>query len=280
MIIDRGHRTWIAATLVLLVLSTALYVWYAQSVPGGPTGGSWQGLAFGIVGSLLMVFAGLLSGRKKVPRLPIGSAQTWLKGHIWLGLLSVPLILFHAGFHVGGMVEQLLLLVFAIVIVSGIFGLALQHYLPRVMKTELPAETMYNQPANVCRRLAETGDELLQSACGLLATDDGEEDSNSQTLQQFYLKTVRSFFVDQGVENHSLYNPSRAEAMFAQVRGMVPPQHQSQLEQIEALCEERRQLATQVNLRAWMHGWLIIHLPLSVTLLVLGIVHAVMSVYY
>ena len=98
MIIDRSHRPWIAFFLVALVFSTGLYVVYARSAPNGPTGGSWQGLWFGVAGTALMVLAGLLSARKKLPQLPIGSAQTWLKAHIWLGLLSVPLILFHAGF--------------------------------------------------------------------------------------------------------------------------------------------------------------------------------------
>src|SRR4051812_31198467 len=123
------------ATLVLLAAATIAYVFYARSAPDGPQGGSVPGLLFGIAGAALMIFAGLLSGRKKLPGWRIGSAQFWLRGHIWLGLLSGPLILFHAGFQWGGLLEQILLVLTGVIIVSGIFGLAMQQLIPRTMAT-------------------------------------------------------------------------------------------------------------------------------------------------
>ena len=44
LIIDRSHRYWIITVSILFVVSTVLYVAYARTTPGGPTGGSWQGL--------------------------------------------------------------------------------------------------------------------------------------------------------------------------------------------------------------------------------------------
>ena len=41
-----------------------------------------------------------------------------------------------------------------------------------------------------------------------------------------------------------------------------------------------RQLFSQMTIHNWLHGWLCIHVPLSITLLVLGILHVIMSVYY
>ena len=49
------------------------------------------------------------------------------------------------------------------------------------------------------------------------------------------------------------------------------------LERLTAICEERRQMADQIRLHHWLHGWLFIHLPLSMALLVLTIVHIVMA---
>ncbi len=102
MRIDRTHRAWLIASLIILGVATAIYVVYAASSPAGPSGGSAIGLTFGIVGSLCMIFAGLLAARKKVPVWRLGRAQTWMRGHLWLGLLSLPLILFHGGFRFGG----------------------------------------------------------------------------------------------------------------------------------------------------------------------------------
>src|SRR2546426_12335413 len=70
--------------------------------PQGRSGGSVVGIAFGIIGSAFMAFAGLLGARKKFPVWRLGPAQTWMRGHLWLGVLSLPLILFHGAVRFGG----------------------------------------------------------------------------------------------------------------------------------------------------------------------------------
>ena len=69
-----------------------------------------------------MLIAGLLGARKKVPVWRLGRMQTWMRAHLWLGFLSFPLILFHANFHTGGKLTTVLVWIFAVVFVSGIFG--------------------------------------------------------------------------------------------------------------------------------------------------------------
>ena len=94
-------------------------------------GGSLVGLAFGVAGTLVIFFECLLSWRKKVPAAPLGRLQTWLRAHIWLGLLSFVLIVFHAGFEWGEGLASVLMWLFVVIGVSGIYGLALQQFLPR-----------------------------------------------------------------------------------------------------------------------------------------------------
>ncbi len=145
MLLDRTHRQWALISIVILAIATLTYVVYAGNSPKGPTGGSWMGLMYGIVGALMMLFAGLLAGRKQRPHWRLGSAQFWLRGHLWLGTLSLPMILFHSGFGLGGRLEQLLWLFFGIVIVSGFFGLAMQHLLPKLITTQISRETFIPQ---------------------------------------------------------------------------------------------------------------------------------------
>ena len=85
VLIDKSHKRWGLVTGVLFLLSGIAYGFYARGSVGGPRGGSVPGLLFGIAGSALMVFAGLIAARKRVPEWRIGSAQFWLRGHIWLG---------------------------------------------------------------------------------------------------------------------------------------------------------------------------------------------------
>lgn len=280
-------------TACAAAVSTALYVVYANAAPRGPQGGSWQGLLFGVAGSALMVFAGLLAARKKVPRARIGTARFWLKAHIWLGLLSVPLILFHAGFRWGGLLEQVLLVVFALVILSGLAGVAFQQYLPRHLKETAPREAMFEQIPHVCAMLRTTADDHVVSACGSLFSPrdagslaDAEiaatqaAESQLEVLRQFYVTTVRPFLSPESAGESRLMNPSRAEAIFSQVRDSLPLSGCGVLQQLASICDERRELARQAQLHNWLHLWLFVHVPLSMSLLVLGVVHAIMSVYY
>ena len=168
MLIDKSHRTWAAATFGLLALSSIAYGLYVYSAPKGATGGSIPGMIFGILSAALMVYAGLLWWRKKYPTWRIGRASTWLKGHIWLGSLSVPLALFHAGFRWGGPLTILLWITLALIVFSGIVGLILQHVVPRLMTERCPLETIYEQIPQVSAPLLLEADASVAAIVGPL----------------------------------------------------------------------------------------------------------------
>lgn len=80
---------------------------------------------YGILGAVLLVLIGLLSALRHVPTWWwLGPRKVWLKGHIWLSLPAVVLVLCHTGFRWGGMLERLLWIVFALTVATGVFGLA------------------------------------------------------------------------------------------------------------------------------------------------------------
>ena len=185
MLLDRTHRSWAFLSAVIFAVATASYVIYAEMSPRGPTGGSLMGLVYGVVGSAFMIFAGLLAGRKQVPFWRLGSAQFWLRGHLWLGTLSVPLILFHAGFGLGGVVEQLLWAFFAIVVLSGFFGLAMQHLLPRLMTAQVPRETFGAQVPYLRKRNRLLSDRLVSVTCGRLPVKSDPLQSQLERLAKF-----------------------------------------------------------------------------------------------
>jgi len=49
---------------------------------------------------------------------------------------------------------------------------------------------------------------------------------------------------------------------------------------LEEICDEARQLERQERLHHWLHGWLLVHIPLSLALILLSAVHAVMALRY
>ena len=126
-----------------------------------------------MIGFAFMIFAALLGARKRVPTWRVGRAQAWMRGHLWLGVLALPLILFHGGFHFGGTLTQVLMWLLIITVGSGVFGAVLQHYLPRVMTADVPLETIYDEIGHVRVQLLEEADRAVESVCGSMGLRKG-----------------------------------------------------------------------------------------------------------
>lgn len=168
MLIDRTHKPWFVASVLVLAGAAAAYWGVAKRSLHGPSGGSVLGLVFGIVGSLMMIFAVLLAVRKRLPTWRVGSAQFWLRGHLWLGMLGFVLILFHSGFGWGGLLENLLWISFGLVVVTGIAGVILQQVIPRLLTTRVPLETMVAQIPFLSRTMQFRADQLVAKQAGVL----------------------------------------------------------------------------------------------------------------
>jgi hypothetical protein len=306
VLIDHTHRKWFIGSVAGLAVATAVYVPYSLHSPQGARGGSALGLTYGIAGFLLMLFAGLLGLRKKFPVWRVGRAQFWMRGHLWLGLLSFPLILFHGGFHFGGSLTRMLMWLFVFVWVSGILGAALQHFMPRFQTAQLPMETIYEQIDRVRGQLAEEAGQLVEETCSTLegevsrasdrqramsasaGTQGGLTVASGLQANQQVSTQLRHFldhemlpYLDRpGAHSMNLGNPSLAQKMFQQFRVLLPPELHSNLDDLENICEEKRQLDKQSRLHKVLHGWLLVHIPLSYALLLLGAVHAAVALKF
>lgn len=306
MLIDHTHRRWFFGSAAGLAIATATYVPYALQAPQGPRGGSSLGLTYGVIGFLFMLFAGLLGLRKKFPIWRVGRAQSWMRGHLWLGLLSFPLILFHGGFHFGGTLTRMLMWLFLFVWVSGILGAALQHLMPRLQTAQLPMETIYEQIDRVRGQLVEEARELVEETCSALEGEVSHASERqratsasagtqggltvasglqanqqvSAQLRQFLENELRPYLDRAGAQSMTLDNPAQAQRLFQQFRVLLPPELHSNLDDLENICEEKRQLDKQGRLHKILHGWLLVHIPLSYALLLLGAVHAVVALKF
>ena len=77
-----------------------------------------------------------------------------------------------------------------------------------------------------------------------------------------------------------LGSAQQTEWYFDDLRRRVRPEARPAVDQIESLCQRRRQLNTQRRIHFWLHGWLAIHLPLSVALLWLLAAHILGAIVY
>jgi hypothetical protein len=281
VLIDAGHRRWILGTALAAIVLGGLYGWLDRSAAQHLTGGTTVGLWYGVAGTVLMVYAGLLSAHRRLARWPLLPRRSWmLKGHIWLGLLSFGLILCHSGFRWGGTLEVLLWLMFGSVVVSGVVGVVLQNVLPRLMTERIAEETPYEQMPHVCEQLTRRAAQLAEEICGPAAEGAGHSTARTQ-LRDYYHKEIEPFLAGKPTATAEMPDAVRAREKFAQFLALPDlARERDSLQQLEQLCDQRRQIAAQERLHHWLHGWLLLHVPLSLALLVLGAAHIVMSVYY
>jgi hypothetical protein len=303
-LVDARHRRWIAAAAVLTAAATAAYVPYCLRAPTGPRGSSSYGVAFGIAAAAIMMFEAALNVRKRVPTWHIGHAETWLKGHVWLGLAAVPLVLFHSGFRLGGTLSSALTLVFFAMVASGIYGLVLQQYLPKLMTSSAPGETIFEQIPHVVEQLRIEAYEIVTAVCGVvpeaaeekavsertqadprrarhvLARRAAEEPlPGSDPLRRFYLEQLRPYLSSDG-RRGPLATPDEAQRMVEALCRALPPALDAATRDLADVAAERRDLATQRRLHLWLHTWLLVHVPLTAALFLLLGAHVWFALRY
>jgi hypothetical protein len=256
-------------------------------------GGTPVGLIFGAVAFAIFIFGALLSLRKRVVLWPIGTVQSWLRAHIWLTLLTVPLVLLHSGFRLGGPMTILLMAFYSVVMVSGVYGLFLQHKIPRIMKERLPGETIYEQIPHIRSQLVLAAQRMYNSL-KLAATpvpvtggspaeklpDSISDPESEAAILTFLEDQVMPYLQARRGSRFRLGNSQYSDDTFRFVKLKVAEPYQSRIEQIQAWCDERRTLDLQVRLQHFLHGWLFVHVPFSLLLIMLTAWHALVTLFY
>lgn len=307
VILDRTHLLPAAltagATVAIGVHYYTLYCRPGWTPHGVPSGGSLPGLCYGIAGYIIIAFGVSLSLRRRYPHLQIGSGQTWLRWHIWLSLLCVPIALFHSAFAMRGGLAGLVAILFTIVILSGVYGLILQQIIPRRMTRFLKRETVLEQIPVVFHRLLvealtkvrnaalaegwdgpvpaslqfppEPGEEPKSQA----TAKDGEVDFEPGTvpLVNFFTNQVRPYLEG---KSSALHKAATRHDTFQHVRLLVPESVYETVDDLQSICDERADLDHQRLLHRLLHGWLYVHVPLSIMLIVFLTLHAVLAVRY
>ena len=264
-------------------------------------GGTPLGLVFGAISLGIFLFASALGIRKKRRLWPIGNVRAWLRAHIWLTILTIPLILFHCGFHFGGLMTSWLMVLYTVVMVSGFFGLAMQNFIPRLMTNALPQEAVYEQIPYMRKMLLEAADKLrselaptsaVEARQAALAGHEAEErrdglrgDGAGRGIQpahrqQLSARALPALPAREERPRFHLNNQNLAEETFRMLKLSVTPEWQDPAELMERWCNDRRLLDLQERLHHWLHWWLMVHVPLSFVLLVVTFWHAYVTVIY
>jgi hypothetical protein len=269
---------WLLAIPLAVVALLAWTVW-AHYRPEETTGGSTAGQWFGILGyaCLVWTFFMLPNQRRREAR-----GQThwprahWLRGHLWVALLATVLILchtslFHGGTRLGGRLETVLMIVFGLTLLTGFFGMAVQHLLPRRLAAE--EEVPLCQLPHLCQRWVHEADDLIDQVCEKIT-----EGEKGKALERTYRENIRPFLQEQWPTGSPLSREGSDLSAIIGTQGAETAR--AGLGKVRDLCLLRQRLLRQQRLHWWLHSWLLLHVPLAVALLFLGVVHGLVSVFF
>ena len=211
---------------------------------------------------------------------------------------------------IGGLLNIALMAVFLVVIASGIWGLWLQQFLPTMLLDEVPAETIRDQIDHVAAREAADVGRLVAALCepvdGTEADDGGDDFAvvtgframtgiqgriletlpvysvipGTREIARRFRDEIRPFLLAGRAGGSPLAGRRQAEAFFLTLRDGAPAAAAEVIDRLQQACEHRRQFDLQARLHDWLHGWLLVHVPLSFALGVLLAVHVPVALWY
>jgi hypothetical protein len=271
-----------------------------------PQPSSGFGVLLGLVGGGIVLFEMALLPRKWLRWLRLVRTKVWMRLHVWLGLACLPVILVHAGLGFGGPLPAVTLILFLLVTASGIWGLVMQQWLPEKLLDEAPAETIASQTGFVGEYHADEAARLIESLTNLPPEIDELVGANANGSARGAVGVavvvgvrgqpvvtgqpaaeLAAFRTDvlvpylRGERPRSpLATRAEAERRFAQLREAMPEAALPAIDRLERLADLRRQWDYQLRLNRWLHNWLAVHLPLSIMMTGLMLVHAVRALKY
>lgn len=269
----QSARRWFWGFVVATSLCLATYG--ANSLFAEVSPGSVWGLAYGTAAALLMVAAALYGMRRRALSLAskyrLGSARNWLYLHLYGGALFLLLMLMHSAFRIpSGAVNWWLWLLSGWTVASGLFGLALQQWIPRTLGSGLGLEVVYE-------RVGELVGELRDKAEALAAT-------SAEPVQALYARRVAPelaapkrrwiYFLDiTGGKQGQLKE-------FDYLRRFLSSEEKEKLGELARLYKAKLDLDAHYTLQTALRGWLWAHVPTSMVVLILLILHLGAVFYY
>src|SRR5262249_3677607 len=91
------------------------------------------------------------------------------------------------------------------------------------------------------------------------------DETSTQVIRDHYLQEIRPFLTEKPAQSHAklFRTPELVVPYFTHLRTVTQVAAHAVLDDLEEICEERRQLAIQQRLHEWLHGWVYVHVPLS-----------------
>jgi hypothetical protein len=233
--------------------------------------GTWLGwlLTFSVL------FLASYRVRKQLAMLPLGSSAAWLQCHVYVGLLSLPVFLLHAGVQwPGGLIETMTGLLFLIVFCTGVVGLILTRMIPPRLTGR--GEEVIRERIPVFIRMLR--DEAEASVAGV------KDEAPSEVLSELYLRRLHSFFQrPANFFSHVIHSTKPCTGLLnalTDTRRFLNARDEQTMVHLADCVKRKDDLDYQYAMQSLIKYWLLLHVPLTWALVVFASCHVVIAMAY
>jgi hypothetical protein len=207
-----------------------------------------------------------------LPFLPLLKASTWMQVHIYVGFFSVWLFLLHIGSRVpNGGLEIILAILFVAVAGSGIIGLAITRWLPS--RLTIHGENLLFERIPALRSGVRQEAEKLALA-SVAAT-------NSSTIADFYETRLQHYFARPHFWlSHIVGYRKPLFKLLAELEALeryLNVKEREIMREITELVRAKDNLDFQLAGQSLLKCWLFVHIPLTYSLILIGLIHGVLA---
>jgi hypothetical protein len=302
--IHKSHRGWIILFVLVVGGGYGAYKYelrHGRAALFGPSGGSAVGLIFGIAAATLLLFAALHWARRWLAGM---RSETWSRAHYWLGALVVPLAWFHGAFHHGGSLTSASMWLLYGVVASGFVPAMLRCFITPGSEDDEPVEETLKRLSSDAEdvvvpcgpmnggdveqwraertRLIQSRVELAGGAHpreALIAAVATAPVARSEPLKELYVESVKRF-LESDAEDCVLASRVRAAQVLRRYRALLPDELHPAVTRLERICDDCRTLRSRERMRRRIDGWMIVHAPLSLALVIVVAAHAIYALRY
>ncbi len=264
---------WFRAFVVITIVSVAVYVVNVVFWEINP-GNIW-GLTYGSIAAVLMLGAALYGIRRRAMsfslKFGLGRTQTWAQYHIYGGTICMLFILMHIGFRLpSGPLNWMLWSLSIWVTLSGIFGTFLQKWIPALLASGLSVEVVYERIPELINAMREDAEKLIEKC--------------STPVKDFYQRNIAPVLI--APKTRMIYYLDITGGIQSEIKkfeylGKVLGADDKQvLQRLESIYKTKLELDAHYTLQKALRVWLFTHLPLSLVLVVLAVLHLYAVLFY
>jgi hypothetical protein len=268
------HRNflWLKVGLVLSLL--ALLGYALIDVQPRPNGGSAYGYTLGTIGVLLILWLTLLGLRKRAMTRGRWSLKAWTSAHVYLGLSLVVVATLHTGFQFGWNVHTLAFALMMLVVLSGIYGIAVYATLPKALgasRSEMTRPQMIDAVMKLDRQLQSAAQPLGHEDTAIVQLSLGEDAFGGGLYRRLSGRYPRC-------------RTARALAEARRRLALATGEQAQALENVATLLERKAAALARIRghlrIKARLEIWLYVHIPVTFALIAALAAHIVSVFFY